>query len=55
LFEAGTLYTFDIENTGAAVQAFLGGIEFTVVPLPAPALLLASGLLGLVARRRSRA
>lgn len=54
LFEAGNLYTFDIENTGAAVQAFLGGIEFTVVPLPAPALLLASGLLGLAAHRRRR-
>lgn len=54
LFEAGTIYTFDIENTGAAVQAFLGGIEFTVVPLPAPALLLASGILGLLARKRKR-
>lgn len=52
LFEAGTIYTFDIENTGAAVQAFLGGIEFTVVPLPAPALLLASGFLALLARKR---
>lgn len=54
LFEAGTIYTFGIENTGAAVQAFLGGIEFTVVPLPAPALLLASGVFGLLAHRRKR-
>lgn len=55
LFEAGTSYSFDIVNGGAAVQAFLGGIEFTVVPLPAPALLLASGVLGLLARKRKRA
>ncbi len=54
LFEAGTIYTFDIENTGLAVQAFLGGIEFTVVPLPAPALLLATGVLALLARQRQR-
>ncbi len=54
LFEAGTIYTFDIENTGLAVQAFLGGIEFTVVPLPAPALLLASGILGLLAGKRKK-
>ena len=55
LFQAGTIYTFDIQNTGDFTQSFLGGIEFTVVPLPAPALLFASGLLGLVARRRHRA
>jgi len=56
LLDAGTLYTFNIENPGEAVQGFIAGIDFTtVVPLPAPIILLASGLLGVCARRRRRA
>ncbi len=48
--EAGELYTFDIQNTGAAVQTWLKSINFVpvnAVPVPAAYLFLATGLLGI--------
>ncbi|MEN0019613.1 MAG: hypothetical protein AAF747_01880 [Planctomycetota bacterium] len=50
--EADTQYTFRADTTGAAVQAFIAGFNYTVVPTPASAGLLA--MAGLAATRRRR-
>jgi len=47
---ANTLYTFNIQNTGAGVQSFVDSISFTAnasVPLPGSLSMFALGLLGL--------
>lgn len=54
---AGSLYTFNVSNTGPAVQGYLTGLEFTMtaeVPVPAGLHLALGGLalLGAVSRRR---
>jgi hypothetical protein len=51
---AGEVYTFDVQNTGATVQAFVSSMEFTAVPEPGSmSVLLVVGLAaGLVRRRR---
>ncbi len=55
LLEAGALYTFDVQNTGAAVQAFVASFDVTAVAAPEPALAwLGLGLAALAARSRRR-
>ena len=56
--EAGTVYTFDITNSGPATRGYITGLDFTAetttVPVPAALPLLLTGLaaLGLLSRRR---
>ena len=52
LIEAGVEYTFVATGTGAAVQSFLGAFEYSIVPGPGVASLLALG--GVVGLRRRR-
>ena len=49
---AGTDYTFDINNFGAAVQGFITSVEFNVVPEPSSLVFLLAGLFGLWGLRR---
>ena len=52
LLEAGTSYSFVTTTTGAAIQSFMASWQYSIVPTPGAAGLLAVG--GLVAVRRRR-
>jgi len=51
---AGTTYTFEVETSGAAVQAFLGSWQYSQVPEPSTFTLVFAGLAGWFLRRRSQ-